>query len=93
MNRDYHIDTGDWLKTLRENVKTQSTEMREKYLEARNSRNTRAEGSLNVGDWVLIRKHDFSSEIPNKLQRRREGPLVVETIEGTEIGLRFLTDF
>ena len=89
LNTQYVFRHEDWLQTLRESVKETSVTMKGKYLASNNAGNTKPEGSLEVGDMVMIKRQAFMPGFPDKLQTTREGPLVVKAIRGTEVDLEF----
>ena len=90
LNQEYVVTSEEWLKAVREEVRNVSVNMKDRYIEAKNVNNSKPEGSVAVGDLVVIKRHDFLAEIPDKLQARREGPLQVVGMQGTEVDLMFL---
>ena len=92
LNAQYEIRSDDWLQTLRESVKEKSIIMKDKYLASNNAGNTKPEGSLEIGDMVMIKRHAFIPGLPDKLQTTREGPLLVKAIRGTEVDVEFVQE-
>ena len=86
----YIIRTDDWLQPLRESIKHTSFDMKGKYLAEANARNIKSEGTVQLGELVVIRRHDFTPNFPDKLQTRREGPWKVTAVRGTSIDLEFI---
>ena len=83
----YTVQTDDWLQPLRESIKHTSVNMKNKYLAEVNARNKSPESTIQEGDLVVIKRHDFQPNFPDKLQARREGPWKVTAVRGTSIDL------
>ena len=90
LHTQYKPQTEDWLEPIREAIRAKSGEMKGKYLTAANRPEGRPEGLLQVGDLVVIQRRDFPAGFPDKLMPRREGPLQVTTVRGSNIELTFL---
>ena len=90
INNKYEIQSDEWLHTLREAIRDTSVLMKGKYLDARNADNKKRDGTVEKGDLVVIKRRAFDPSLAEKLQTRREGPLAVVDIRGSELDLAFL---